>query len=56
MKRSEQYHMAQIAVLQSNIISYSDKLIILKTLMDEESIAKWSETHNTEGEDNAVHS
>lgn len=43
MKKSEQYKLCQIAVLNSPCISPENKLEVLRTLMDDEHHAKWCE-------------
>ena len=43
MKKSEQYRIAQLAVLASNHIMPDDKLEIIHTLMDAEDLAKFTE-------------
>lgn len=49
MKKSEQYKMAQLAVLASHIPD-RDKLEIVKTLMANEDLAIWSEKAEAEKE------
>ena len=45
MKKSKQYYLAQLAVLRyGSGIPDSEKLVILKTLMDNEEVAKYTES------------
>lgn len=48
MKRSEMYHLAQIAVVQSPSISPENKLHILKTLLAQEHFEKYCEEREEE--------
>ena len=50
MKKSEQIHLAQIAVITSPCIEPENKLKVLKTLFSEEAFAKYCEEKETEGE------
>ena len=50
MKKSEAFHLAQIAVVQSPAISPENKLVVLKNLMAEESIALFCEKQKEETE------
>jgi hypothetical protein len=43
MKKSEMYKKAQIAILQMDGLTFNDTLEILRVLMDDEEMAKWSE-------------
>lgn len=43
MKKSELYHLAQIAVVTSNCIAPETKLVILQRLMADESMAEFIE-------------
>ena len=43
MKKSERYQVAMIAVLTNPAITPSDKLEIIETLLDNKSLAEWSE-------------
>lgn len=43
MKKSEMYRLAQFAVLNSLSIEAEKKLEILRVLMDDENLAKYSE-------------
>ena len=43
MKKSEMYRLAQIAVVNSQSICVTDKLEVLRELMDAENLALWSE-------------
>ena len=43
MKKSEAYHLAQVAVLLSSSIAPENKIEILKLLMDDESLALYTE-------------
>lgn len=43
MKKSEAYHLAQIAVLCAATITHENKLKILKVLFDDEQLALYSE-------------
>ena len=43
MKRSEFYHLAQIAVVCSQCVAPENKLEILRILMEDEHHAKWCE-------------
>ena len=42
MKKSEKYQLAMIAVLEMDTLS-STKLEVLEQLMDDKSLAEWSE-------------
>lgn len=44
MKKSEAFHMAQLAVLHDPRITFEDTLEVLTVLMDEEKWAKHTET------------
>lgn len=46
MKKSEVYHLAQIAVMMSPQISPENRLEILRVLMDEEDLARYIECRN----------
>lgn len=48
MKKSECYHIAQIAVVNSAAISPEGKLQVLKVLMDAESLALFCESKEEE--------
>lgn len=48
MKKSEQYHIAQMAVLNSPSISPERKLEIIETLLGDESLAKYRERREEE--------
>lgn len=50
MKKSEQFHLAQIAVVASPCIEPENKLKVLKTLMSEEAFAQYCEEKEAEGE------
>ena len=43
MKKSSLFHLAQIAVVNSQSIAVTDKLEILAELMDAEKLALWRE-------------
>ena len=43
MKKSELYHLAQIAVLDSPCIAPENKIELLKILIDDESVAAFCE-------------
>lgn len=43
MKKSEVYHKTMLLVVDSMKLSADDKLEILEVLLDNESMAKWSE-------------
>ena len=47
MKKSEIYHLAQIAVVTSPTIAPKRKLEILKTLFSDETLAKFREEQET---------
>ena len=47
MKKSEKYRLAQLAVLNSNFLS-SSKLEIIRTLQQDEDMAKYSEKREEE--------
>jgi hypothetical protein len=51
MKRSEVYHMAQIAVVNSPCISPENKLEVLKVLMGDEDVAIYMEEQAEKGEE-----
>ena len=53
MKKSELYHLAQIAVLTSPCIAPENKLEVLKTLMGEEDLAKFIEEQKAKENCNA---
>lgn len=44
MKKSEIYHLAQMAVLNTATISPENKLEIIKVLMDDEGLALYCES------------
>jgi hypothetical protein len=46
MKNSEAYHLAQIAVINSPSISPENKVEILKVLISDESLAKYTEKNH----------
>ena len=48
MKKSEAYHLAQIAVVQSPAISPENKLVILRHLIAEENLALFCEKREDE--------
>lgn len=51
MNKSEIYHLAQIAVINTPAISPENKLRVLKVLFDDENLAAWQEQQATkEGE------
>lgn len=52
MKKSEQYHLAQIAVINCPAISPERKLEILSTLMQDESREEWCEKNGAAAADN----
>lgn len=52
MKRSEAYHLAQIAVVLSQTISPEGKLEVLRVLLDDEKLAEFTE--NRDENENAV--
>lgn len=43
MKKSEIYHKAMLVIVDSMKLSAEEKLEILETLADNESVAKWNE-------------
>lgn len=43
MKKSERYHMAMLAVVNSLMLKAEDKIEILATLMEDEGVAKYVE-------------
>ena len=47
MKKSELYHLAQIAVITTPCIAPENKLEILKTLMNDEDVEKYVEERGT---------
>ena len=53
MKRSELYHLAQIAVVNSPSISPENKLVILHRLMSDESMAAFIEEETEKAAENA---
>ena len=48
MKKSELYHLAQIAVVHSNCITPERKLDILRVLFADEEFAQYGEERDTE--------
>ena len=50
MKKSEAYHLAQIAVVTSNCITPENKLKIIKHLQDDEGVAAYVEMCEEEEE------
>lgn len=48
MKKSEQYYMAQMAVINSPMISPERKLMIIRTLMAAEDLALYTESREEE--------
>ena len=52
MKKSELYHMAQIAVLNSQCIAPENKLEILRILIEDENVSKFCEEQDAK--DSAV--
>lgn len=53
MKKSEIYHLAQVAVLNTATIAPENKLEILHELMDAESLAQFTEEMAAEEGNNA---
>ena len=43
MKKSEQYRLAQLSILRDDRLSHEEKLEIVKTRMDNESMEKFCE-------------
>ena len=48
MKKSELYHLAQVAVLQSSCISPEGKLPVLRLLFENEDVALYTEKRDEE--------
>ena len=51
MKKSEHYHLAQIAVVTSPCIEPENKLKVLRTLIAQENLELYCESRETEGEE-----
>lgn len=51
MKKSERYHLAMIAVVDNERIEAADKLEVLATLMQDKSVAEWSERNEKQEEE-----
>ena len=52
MKKSEIYHLAQIAVITSPCIAPENKLEVLKTLIGDEDLEKYMEEQATKKKEN----
>ena len=52
MKKSEIYHLAQIAVMLTQCIAPENKLEVLKTLMHDEDVEKFVEEREAKKEGN----
>lgn len=50
MKKSEAYHLAQMAVVNSPAISPEAKIEVMRILLEDEAIALYSEKRQTERE------
>ena len=54
MKKSEMYRKAQLAVLSATILTENDKLIILRELMDKESLELFCEKEKADKKESEV--
>ena len=52
MKKSELYHLAQIAVVLSPCLAPENKLEVLRTLFDDEDLAKFVEEREAKEKEN----
>ena len=50
MKKSELYHLAQIAVITTTTISVESKIEVMKVLIDQESLALFCEEQEEKNE------
>jgi hypothetical protein len=50
MKKSELYHLAQIAVIATPTISVESKIEVMRVLLDQESLALFCEKQEEENE------
>ena len=50
MKKSEAYHLAQIAVIATNTISVESKIEVMRVLLDQERVELYCEEQGEENE------